>query len=65
MVYAVINTITCINTHGYCVAGLFSLYPFVFILVKLAIIRCNERLKTTTEKYEKTSAELDEKVREL
>ncbi|XP_028983563.1 coiled-coil domain-containing protein 172 isoform X2 [Betta splendens] len=33
--------------------------------VKVAVIRCNEKLKTATEKYEKISAALDEKAQHL
>ncbi|XP_039995164.1 coiled-coil domain-containing protein 172 isoform X2 [Xiphias gladius] len=33
--------------------------------VKVAIIRCNEKIKSATEKYEKTNEELDKKAQEL
>ncbi|XP_008279233.1 coiled-coil domain-containing protein 172 [Stegastes partitus] len=33
--------------------------------VKVAIIRCNDKIKSATEKYEKTSEELDRKVQQL
>ena len=33
-----------------------------FISVKVAIIRCSETIKDTSEKCEKTNKELDEKV---
>ncbi|XP_022061603.1 coiled-coil domain-containing protein 172 [Acanthochromis polyacanthus] len=33
--------------------------------VKIAIIRCNEKIKSATEKYEKTNEGLDQKVQQL
>ncbi|XP_070771944.1 coiled-coil domain-containing protein 172 [Enoplosus armatus] len=33
--------------------------------VKVAIIRCNEKIKSATEKYEKTNEELDKKAQQL
>lgn len=34
-------------------------------LVKIAIIRCNEKIKSVTEQYGKSKEELDEKVKLL
>lgn len=37
--------------------------PSLYIPVKLAIIKCNEKIKSASEKYKNTSEELDRKVR--